>query len=136
MQLFQLFSVSKVQGKICSNDGFADDLQNLLILTGAQSGEDIVPFQLWKSKKPIKSTSSNSEMIPVFSYQAGYNSVNSPMKTLVLYQLKHGMDFCIPCFKYWYGIAASTNQSQDLKHKYILNADSPNTVCLFLAWCA
>lgn len=67
MQLLKLFSVSKIQGKVCGNDGFPDDLEYLLILAGAQIGEDIVPFQLWKSKKPIKSKSSNSEMISVFT---------------------------------------------------------------------
>lgn len=67
MQLFKLFSVSKIQGEVCGDDGFPDDLEYLLIFTGAQIGEDIVPFQLWKSKKPIKSKSSNSEMISVFT---------------------------------------------------------------------
>lgn len=48
MQLFHLFPVSKVQSKVCSNDGFADDFQDLLILSGVQIREDIVAFQLWK----------------------------------------------------------------------------------------
>lgn len=67
MQLFKLFSISKIQGKVCGNNGFPDDLKYLLIFAGAQIGEDIVPFQLWKSKNTIKSTSSNSEMISVFT---------------------------------------------------------------------
>lgn len=46
MQLFKLFSVSKIQGKVGGDDGFPDDLKYLLIFAGAQIGEDIVPFQL------------------------------------------------------------------------------------------
>lgn len=83
MQLFKLLSVSKIQGKVCGDDGFPDDLKNLLIFTGAQIGEDIVPFQLWKSKKPIKSTSSNSEMILVFASPDRLQQFYSPMTSFV-----------------------------------------------------
>lgn len=83
MQLFKLFSISKVQGKICSNDGFPNNLKDLLIFTGAQIGEDIVPFQLWKSKKPIKSTSSNSEMISVITSPDRLQQFYNPMTIFV-----------------------------------------------------
>lgn len=83
MQLFKLLSVSKIQGKVCGDDGFPDDLKNLLIFTGAQIGEDIVPFQLWKSKKPIKSTSSNSEMILVFASPDRLQQFYSPMTSFI-----------------------------------------------------
>lgn len=83
MQLFKLFPVSKIQGQVCSNDGFPDDLKYLLIFTGAQIGEDIVPFQLWKSKNPIKSTSSNSEMISVFTSPDRLEQFYSPTTIFV-----------------------------------------------------
>ncbi len=50
----QLLAVAKIQGEVCSNDGLPDDLQHLLILTGSQVGENIVPFQLWEKKRSIK----------------------------------------------------------------------------------
>lgn len=53
-QFSQLLAVAKVQGEVCSNDGLSDDLQHLLILTGSQVGENIVPFQLWEKKSSIK----------------------------------------------------------------------------------
>ena len=45
-QLRQLLVVVEVQGKVCGDDGLADDLQHLLVLAGIQVGENIVPFQL------------------------------------------------------------------------------------------
>ncbi len=49
-QFSQLLAVAKVQGEVCSNDGLPYDLQHLLILTGSQVGENIVPFQLWEKR--------------------------------------------------------------------------------------
>jgi hypothetical protein len=46
VHLLQLLPVSEVQGKVGGDDGFADDLEHLLILTGAQRGENVMPFQL------------------------------------------------------------------------------------------
>lgn len=74
MQLFKLFSISKIQGKVCGDDGFPDNLKDLLIFTGAQIGEDIVPFQLWKSKKPIKAQALILRWFQTLLHQTGYNS--------------------------------------------------------------
>lgn len=54
MQLNQLLAVAKVQSQVGGDDSFTDDLQHLLILTGGQVGENIVPFQLWETKRSIK----------------------------------------------------------------------------------
>lgn len=48
MQLFQVFPISKVQSEVCSNDGFADDFQDLLILIGIHIRKNIMAFQLLK----------------------------------------------------------------------------------------
>lgn len=53
-QVGELLSVAKVKGQVGGNDGLADDLQHLLILAGSQVGENIVPFQLWETKRSIK----------------------------------------------------------------------------------
>lgn len=49
-QLSQLLAIAEVQRQVRSDDGLPDDLQNLLILTGSQVGENIVPFQLWEKR--------------------------------------------------------------------------------------
>lgn len=49
-QLGQLLAIAEVQRQVRSDDGLPDDLQNLLILTGSQVGENIVPFQLWEKR--------------------------------------------------------------------------------------
>lgn len=46
VHLLQLLPVPEVQGQVRGDDGLADDLQHLLVLAGAQGGEDVVPFQL------------------------------------------------------------------------------------------
>lgn len=53
-KLRQLLVVVEVQGKVRGDDGLTDDLQHLLILAGIQVGENIVPFQLWETKRSIK----------------------------------------------------------------------------------
>lgn len=53
-QLRQLLVVVKVQGKVRGDDGLSDYLQHLLVLAGIQVGENIVPFQLWETKRSIK----------------------------------------------------------------------------------
>lgn len=53
-QLRQLLTVVEVQGEVRGDDGLADYLQHLLILAGIQVGENIVPFQLWETKRSIK----------------------------------------------------------------------------------
>lgn len=50
VHLFQLLPVPEVQGQVRGDDGLADDLQHLLVLAGAQGGEDVVPFQLRKTQ--------------------------------------------------------------------------------------
>ena len=54
VQLGQLLAVAEVQGKVGGDDGLADDLEDLLVLAGSQVGENIVPFQLWETKRSIK----------------------------------------------------------------------------------
>lgn len=49
-KLGQLLAIAEVQRQVRRNDGLPDDLQNLLILTGSQVGENIVPFQLWEKR--------------------------------------------------------------------------------------
>lgn len=102
MQLFKLFSIPKIQGKVCGDDGFPDDLKYLLVFTGAQIGEDIVPFQLWKSKKPIKSTSSNSEMISVFTSPDRLQRFYSPMTIFVANSNVDSLKFPFLCFLFKY----------------------------------
>lgn len=53
-KLRQLLVVVEVQGEVGGDDGLPDDLQHLLVLAGIQVGENIVPFQLWKTKRSIK----------------------------------------------------------------------------------
>lgn len=53
-QLRQLLVVVEVQGEVRGDDGLPDDLQHLLVLAGIQVGENIVPFQLWETKRSIK----------------------------------------------------------------------------------
>lgn len=53
-QLSKLLAVAKVECQVSGDDGFADDLQHLLVLAGSQVGENIVPFQLWETKRSIK----------------------------------------------------------------------------------
>lgn len=53
-QLWQLLVVVEVQGEVRGDDGLPDDLQHLLVLDGIQVGENIVPFQLWETKRSIK----------------------------------------------------------------------------------
>ena len=53
-QLAQLLVVVEVQGEVRGDDGLPDDLQHLLVLAGIQVGENIVPFQLWETKRSIK----------------------------------------------------------------------------------
>lgn len=48
VHLLQLLPVAEVEGEVRGDDGFADDLKHLLVLAGAQGGEDVVPFQLWR----------------------------------------------------------------------------------------
>lgn len=50
VHLLQLLPVPEVQSKVSGNDGFADDLQHVLVLAGAQGGEDVVPFQLQETQ--------------------------------------------------------------------------------------
>lgn len=45
-QLRQLLVVVEVEGQVGGDDSLPDDLQHLLVLTGIQVGENIVPFQL------------------------------------------------------------------------------------------
>lgn len=60
VHLLQLLPVPKVQGEVSGNDGFADDLQHLLILAGAQGGEDVVPFQLQRDQRKTTISSTPS----------------------------------------------------------------------------
>lgn len=60
VHLLQLLPVPKVQGEVSGDDGFADDLQHLLILAGAQSGEDVVPFQLQRDQRKATISSTPS----------------------------------------------------------------------------
>lgn len=53
-ELCELLMVVEVQGQVGGNDGLPDDLQHLLVLAGIQVGENIVPFQLWKTERSIK----------------------------------------------------------------------------------
>lgn len=53
-QISKLLAVAKVECQVGGDDGFADDLQHLLVLAGSQVGENIVPFQLWETKRSIK----------------------------------------------------------------------------------
>lgn len=50
VHLLQLLPVPKVESEVSGDDGFADDLQHLLVLAGAQSGEDVVSFQLQRDQ--------------------------------------------------------------------------------------
>lgn len=59
VHLLQLLPVPKVQCEVSGDDGFADDLQHLLVLAGAQGGEDVVPFQLQRDQR--KTTSSTQD---------------------------------------------------------------------------
>ena len=59
--LGQLFAVAEVECQVGGDDSLADDLQHLLVLSGSQVGENIVPFQLWETKRSIKSKSSTYE---------------------------------------------------------------------------
>lgn len=60
VHLLQLLPVPKVQGEVSGDDGFADDLQHLLVLAGAQGGEDVVPFQLQRDQRKITNSSTPS----------------------------------------------------------------------------
>lgn len=53
-QLRELVAVAEVEGEVGGDDGLADDLEDLLVLAGSQVGENIVPFQLWETKRSIK----------------------------------------------------------------------------------
>lgn len=53
-EVSKLLAVAKVERQVGGDDGFADDLQHLLVLAGSQVGENIVPFQLWETKRSIK----------------------------------------------------------------------------------
>lgn len=53
-ELRQLLVVVEVEGKVGGDDSLPNDLQHLLVLAGIQVGENIVPFQLWKTKRSIK----------------------------------------------------------------------------------
>lgn len=60
VHLLQLLPVPKVQGEVSGDDGFADDLQHLLVLAGAQGGEDVVPFQLQRDQRKTTNSSTPS----------------------------------------------------------------------------
>lgn len=61
VHLLQLLPVPKVQCEVSGDDGFADDLQHLLVLAGAQGGEDIVPFQLQRNQRKTTSSTQNAK---------------------------------------------------------------------------
>lgn len=61
VHLLQLLPVPKVQCEVSGDDGFADDLQHLLVLAGAQGGEDVVSFQLQRDQRKTTSSTQNAK---------------------------------------------------------------------------
>lgn len=66
--LRQLVVVVEVEGEVCGDDGLSNDLQHLLVLAGSQVGENIVPFQLWETKRSIK-----KQKLHLWGIQLDYN---------------------------------------------------------------
>lgn len=72
VHLLQLLPVPEVQGEVGGDDGFADDLQHLLVLAGAQGGEDVVPFQLLRDQRTPVAPAPGFQGIASYSQRCGH----------------------------------------------------------------
>lgn len=93
VHLLQLLPVPKVEGEVGGDDGFADDLQHLLVLAGAQRGEDIVPFQLQRDQR--KTTNSTHTQLSRHLQLSETVWTTMPNATVVTSSGKHGDCFVV-----------------------------------------